>query len=145
MIKAVYAGNYIQQKEGNGKGKRFHLYNVYGSSEEMQDYINSPQFKKYPINAKDGTPQFRTMYIDALRDELPLYKKQDGNYTLDGSETGKDVARIEALASISPALEAQYAARILDKAMGPVASTKAVSALFAEPVSDGTDADITEM
>jgi hypothetical protein len=145
MIKAVYVGNYIQRKEGAGKGQTFHLYNVYGSAEEMQDYINSPQFKKYPTNAPDGTPQFRTMYMDALRDELPLYKKQDGNYTLDGSESRKDISRIDALAKISPALEAQFASRVLDKVMGPVASNKAVNALFAEPVSDGTDANITEM
>lgn len=144
MIKAVYVGNYIQKKEGAGKGQTFHLYNVYGSAEELQDYINSPQFKKYPINAADGTPQFRTMYMDALRDELPLYKKQDGNYTLDGAESRKDISRIEALSKISPALESQFAARVLDKVM-PSASPKAVNAIFAEPVSDGTDANITEM
>jgi len=145
MIKAVYFDNYIQRKEGAGKGKTFHLYNVYGSAEEMQDYINSPQFKKHSIYAADGTPQFRTMYMDALRDELPLYKKQDGNYTLNGSESRKDISRIEALAKISPALETQFASRVLDNVMGPVASNKAVNALFAEPVSDGTDANITEM
>lgn len=145
MIKAVYAGNYIQQKEGPGKGKTFHLYNVYGTAEEMQDYINCPQFKKYPVHSDDGTPQFRTQYMDALYDELPLYKKQSGDYTLDGSITRKEISRIGVLAGISPALETQFAARILDKALGATPK-QAVNALFASaPVSDGSDTDLSEM
>ena len=35
------------------------------------------------------------MYMDALRDELPVYKKQDGNFTLDGSETRKDLTMMD--------------------------------------------------
>jgi hypothetical protein len=136
MITAVYAGNYRQVKDGAGKGKLFHLYDLMGPADEMEDYINSPQFKQYPVRSKAGLPQFRTMYIDALNDSLPLYKKQDGNYTLDASETNKQVAKLDALRSISPSLEAQYATRLVDKMTGQV-SQKLSNALFGnEPAGD---------
>jgi hypothetical protein len=136
MITAKYAGNYRQKKEGPGKGKLFHLYDLMGPADEMEDYINSPQFKQYPVRSKAGLPQFRTMYMDALNEVLPLYKKEDGNYTLDGSETNKEVAKLEALRSISPTLEAQYATRLVDKMTGQV-SQKLSNALFGnEPAGD---------
>ena len=56
--------------------------------------------------------------MDALKDELPLYKKQDGNFTLDGSETRKDLARASALDAVSPSLGAKFAERLVDKVAG---------------------------
>jgi hypothetical protein len=144
MIKAVYAGNYRQTKEGAGKGKVFHLYDLSGPADEMEDYINSPQFKQYPVRNSAGLPQFRTMYIDALNDELPLYKKQDGNYTLDVTETNKQVAKLDALRNISPALEAQYATRLVDNMTGQV-SQKLSNALFGNDASAEKPADFDKM
>jgi hypothetical protein len=47
----------------------------------------------HPCKSQD----FLYVIKNALRDELPLYLKQDGNYTLDQSETRKDTARLEML------------------------------------------------
>ena len=58
------------------------------------------------------------MYMDALRDELPVYKKQDGNFTLDGSETRKDLTRAEMLEQQSPALASKFADRVMAKISG---------------------------
>ena len=58
------------------------------------------------------------MYMDALRDELPVYKKQDGNFTLDGSETRKDLTRAEMLEQQSPALANKFADRVMAKISG---------------------------
>ena len=140
MLQATYVGNYVQVKEGPGKGKTFHLYNVTGTKEELKDYVNSPQFKSYPVRDKDGTPQFRTMYMDPLYDVLPLYKKQNGDYTLDGSESRKDISRMTALAGISKSLEEQFATRLVDKITG--APRVIVTApKIAEPSSEATGED----
>jgi hypothetical protein len=144
MIKAVYADNFRQVKEGAGKGKLFHLYDLSGPADEMEDYINSPQFKQWPIRNAQGLPQFKTMYIDPLRDELPLYKKQDGNYTLNSSETNKQVAKLEALRGISSTLEAQYATRLVDNMTGQV-SQKLSNALFGNDASAEKPADFDKM
>ena len=116
---ATYDSNFVQSKEGAGKGKTFHRYNVSGTKEELKEFTKSPQFKTYPRNcAKTGAPQIVTMYMDALRDELPVYQKQDGNFTLDGSETRKDLTRAEMLEQQSPALASKFADRVMAKISG---------------------------
>lgn len=116
MIKAVKVpgGSYIQQKEGAGKGKRFYIFNVIGTAEEVAEYTNSPQFKQYPLHAKDGTPQYRTMYLP-LMDTCPMYKKQDGNFTLDESEINDDLARMGDDRVKGTALEAMFAQKVASK------------------------------
>jgi hypothetical protein len=142
-LKAVYVGNYIR-KEGEQKGKTFHIYTIKGAVEDIKQYVNSPQFKKYPRKSATGEPQMHTMYMDAFRDELPLYLKQDGNFTLDQSETRKDVARLELLEQTSSILATAFANRLADKVFGAgKVSAKSVSA-FTEPVANGDDAALNE-
>lgn len=120
---ATYDSNFVQIKEGAGKGKTFHRYNISGTKAELTEFKASPQFKEYPRTcAKTGAPQIVTMYMDALRDELPVYKKQDGNFTLDGSETRKDLTRAEMLEQQSPALASKFADRVMAKISGVPAS-----------------------
>lgn len=114
MIKAVKSGSYRQVKEGAGKGKTFYIFNVIGTKEELQDYVNSPQFKQYPLHAEDGTPQFRTMYLP-LMDTCPLYKKQDGNYTIDESEINDDLTRMSDDRVKGTALEQMFAEKVAQK------------------------------
>lgn len=143
MLKAIYSGNYIR-KEGEFKGETFHIYDITGTSEELKQYMNTPQFKQYPRKSANGTPQMHTMYMDALRDELPLYLKQDGNYTLDQSETRKDTARLDALNKLgNPVLANAFANRLADKVFGAGKVTNSVaSAFIADPVSKGDDATL---
>lgn len=143
-LQAVYVSNYIR-KEGEQKGKTFHVYTIKGTSEELKQYMNTPQFKKYPRKSATGEPQMHTMYMDALRDELPLYLKQDGNYTLDQSETRKDTARLEMLNQTSSVLASAFANRLADKVFGAgrVSSSQA-SAFIDEPVASGDDATLNE-
>ena len=145
MLKAVYSGNYIR-KEGEHKGETFHIYDITGTSEELKQYMNTPQFKKYPRKSANGTPQMHTMYMDALRDELPLYLKQDGNYTLDQSETRKDTARLDLLNKMgSTVLATAFANRLADKVFGAgKVSAKSVSAFVEEPANSGDDAELNE-
>lgn len=120
---ATYDSNYVQIKEGAGKGKTFHRYNISGTPAELKEFKASPQFKEHPRKcAKTGAPQIVTMYMDALRDELPVYKKQDGNFTLDGSETRKDLTIAEMLEQQSPALASKFADRVMAKISGVPAS-----------------------
>jgi hypothetical protein len=85
------------------------------------------------------------MYMDAFRDELPLYLKQDGNFTLDQSETRKDVARLEMLEQTSSVLASAFANRLADKVFGAgkVSSSQA-NAFIQEPVANGDDAALNE-
>jgi len=144
MLKAVYSGNYIR-KEGEQKGKTFHIYTIKGTTEEIKQYMNSPEFKQYPRKSASGEPQKHTMYMDAFRDELPLYLKQDGNFTLDQSETRKDVARLEMLEQTSSVLASAFANRLADKVFGAgkVSSSQA-NAFIPEPVANGDDAALNE-
>lgn len=143
-LTAVYVGNYIRQ-EGDHKGKTFHIYTIKGSVAELKEYMNTPQFKTYPRKSPTGEPQMHTMYMDAFRDELPLYKKQDGNYTLDQSETRKDVSRLEILEQTSSVLATAFANRLADKVFGPSKITaKQASAFIDEPVASGDDAELNE-
>lgn len=143
-LTAVYVGNYIR-KEGEQKGKTFHIYTIKGTVAELKEYANTPQFKKYPRKSATGEPQMHTMYMDAFRDELPLYLKQDGNFTLDQSETRKDVARLELLEQTSSVLATAFANRLADKVFGAgKVSSKSVSAFVEEPASSGDDAELNE-
>jgi len=143
-LKAVYVGNYIR-KEGEQKGKTFHIYTIKGSVEDLKQYVNSPQFKKYPRKSATGEPQMHTMYMDAFRDELPLYKKQDGNFTLDQSETRKDLSRLELIEQTgNSVLAARFADRLADKVFGAgKVSAKSVSA-FVDDTADGNDASLND-
>ena len=143
MLKAIYSGNYIR-KEGEHKGETFHIYDITGTSEELKQYMSTPQFKKYPRKSANGTPQMHTMYMDALRDELPLYLKQDGNYTLDQSETRKDTARLDLLNKMgSTVLATAFAKKLADKVFGAgKVSSSTASAFIVEPVANGDDATL---
>jgi hypothetical protein len=143
-MKAVYASNYLR-KEGEQKGKTFHIYTIKGTTAELKAYMATPQFKKYPRKSDAGEPQMHTMYMDALRDELPLYKKQDGNYTLDQSETRKDTSRLELLQQSSTVLASAFANRLADKVFGAGrVSLATASAFIEEPVASGEDAELDE-
>jgi len=102
-LQANYVGNYIRTA-GEHKGKTFHIYTISGNTAELKLYANTKQFKAYPRKSATGELQMHTMYMDALRDTLPLYLKQNGDYTLDQSETRKDTARMALLQDSSPAL-----------------------------------------
>ena len=143
-MKAVYSSNYIR-KDGEQKGKTFHIYTVKGTAVELKAYMATTQFKKYPRKSDAGEPQMHTMYMDALRDELPLYKKQDGNYTLDQSETRKDTARLEMLEQSSSVLASAFATRLADKVFGAgKVSSSVASSFIEEPVASGDDAELDE-
>lgn len=144
-LTATLVSNYVQTKEGKGKGKTFHVYNVTGSPEALKKYTNSPQFKQYPRQSATGTPQFVTMYMDALRDTLPLYLKYDkSGYTLDQAESRKDLARMEMLDKQSPSLAKLVGQRIVDKIYGTsnVSSNTANGFIPEEVTSDGEGADL---
>jgi hypothetical protein len=144
-LTAVYVGNYIR-KEGEQKGKTFHIYTIKGTVAELKEYASTPQFKKYPRKSATGELQMHTMYMDAFRDELPLYKKQDGNFTLDQSETRKDLSRLELIEQTgNSVLAARFADRLADKVFGAgKVSAKSVSAFVEEPASSGDDAELNE-
>ena len=143
MLKASYASNYRQVKEGNGKGKLFHRYDVTGTQAELDEYINCPQFKEHPRhNESTGAPQFVTMYMDAFNDVLPLYKKQNGNYTLDSTESNKNVAKLEALRGMSLAMESMFAQSLVAKMLGGQVPTKVSDAVFA---NEATTDDFNEV
>jgi hypothetical protein len=142
-MKAIYSSNYIR-KEGEQKGKTFHIYTVKGTVAELKQFISTPQFKKYPRKSPTGEPQMHTMYMDALRDELPLYLKQDGNYTLDQSETRKDTSRLEMLEGISPTLASTFANKLAEKIFGAGKVSNANAFLQEEVVANGDDAELNE-
>ena len=145
-MKAIYESNYVQTKDGAGKGKVFHIYSIVGTKEELAEYVNSPQFKKYPRNNKiTGAPQLVTMYMDPLRDELPLYKKDNGDFTLDGSETRKDVSRIEALAKISPAMESAFASELVKKITAPKGMAERIAQQAAAIQQETTPAQLDKI
>jgi hypothetical protein len=143
-LTANYVGNYIR-KEGEQKGKTFHIYTIQGTVAELKEYANTPQFKKYPRKSATGELQMHTMYMDAFNDTLPLYKKQDGNYTLDQSETRKNLSRLELLQDASPALANAFADRLADKVFGAGKTTTTIAnAFIQDAVSTGDDAELNE-
>jgi len=123
-LTAVYVGNY-PRKEGKHQGKTFHVY--------------------YPRKSATGEPQMHTMYMDALRDELPLYKKQNGDFTLDQSETRKDMSRMELLQEVAPVMATAFANKLADKVFGAgKVSSSTANAFIPEPVSSGDDSELNE-
>lgn len=124
-LTATYESNFVQTKEGAGKGQTFHRYTINGTKAELKEFTSSKQFKAYPRHNALGQPQIVTLYMDALRDVLPVYKKQDGNFTLDQSETRKDLARAQALEQMSPQLASKFADSVMSKITGKVASVVA--------------------
>ena len=141
-LTANYVGNYIR-KEGEHKGKTFHIYTIQGTVAELKLYADTKQFKAYPRKSATGELQMHTMYMDALRDVLPLYKKQNGDYTLDQSETRKEMSRLEILQGSSPAMATQFASILADKVFGAGKTTSTVAnAFIQEPVTSGDDAEL---
>lgn len=141
-LTANYVGNYIRQ-EGDHKGKTFHIYTILGNTAELKLYANTKQFKAYPRKSATGEIQMHTMYMDALRDILPLYLKQNGDYTLDQSETRKEMSRLEILQVSSPAMATQFASRLADKVFGAGKTTSTVAnAFIQEPVTSGDNAEL---
>lgn len=141
-MKAIYSSNYLR-KEGEHKGKTFHIYTIKGTVEELKTNMSTPQFKKYPRKSPTGEPQMHTMYMDALRDELPMYLKQNGDYTLDQSETRKEMSRLEILQGSSPAMATAFANRLADKVFGAGKVSNA-NAFIQEPVATGADAALND-
>jgi hypothetical protein len=143
-LQAVYQSNYIR-KEGDHKGKTFHVYTIKGTPAELKTYTSSPQFKKYPRKSATGEPQMHTMYMDALRDELPLYLKPDGNFTLDQADTRKNLSRLEILQESAPAMATAFANRLADTVFGSgKVSNNTANAFIPEPASDGKGAELDE-
>ncbi len=141
-LTANYVGNYIRTA-GEHKGKTFHIYTISGNTAELKLYANTKQFKAYPRKSATGELQMHTMYMDALRDTLPLYLKQNGDYTLDQSETRKDTARMALLQDSSPALANQFASRLADKIFGAgKVSSSTANSFIQEPVASGEDAEL---
>ena len=141
-LTANYVGNYIRTA-GDHKGKTFHIYTIQGTVAELKLYANTKQFKAYPRKSATGELQMHTMYMDALRDSLPLYLKQNGDYTLDQSETRKDTARMALLQDSSPALANQFASRLADKIFGAgKVSSSTANSFIQEPVASGENAEL---
>ena len=111
----------------------FHRYDVTGTQAELDEYTKSAQFVAHPRhNEKTGGPQFVTMYIDLMSDSLPWYKKRDGNYTLDSTETNKQVAKLEAAAALGSKVENAFANALVAKIMGGQVDKKVTNAVFAD-------------
>jgi hypothetical protein len=117
-MKAVYVAS-----PRSKKGNVFHIYNVVGTTQEIEAYKSSPNFVKYPSVGPNGEIQFITNYI-AMEDEVGMIQKKDGNFTLDTGTFNKDVARLNAVAEASAVLADKFADRLADKLSG---GAKAVS------------------
>lgn len=115
-LKAKLVGNY-PRKDGEHKGKLFYVYDISGPEDEIKKYKDSPSQKKWPrVNSVTGAPQLHTMFLDPLSNTNPLYLKQDGNYTLDKSETNLTIGRLEALRNMAPELIPNYTNHISESA-----------------------------
>jgi hypothetical protein len=135
-MKAIYVAS-----PRSKKGNVFHIYNVVGTTQELEDYKNSPNFKQYPSLGPNGEIQFITNYI-GMEDEMNLVQKRDGNFTLDTGTFNKDIARLNAVASASSVLADKFADRLADKLSNgtAVAAKRTVAVQFVdEPVDDNLD------
>jgi len=140
-LKATRSGNYVR-KDGDHKGKTFFTYDITGSTADMKKFTDSANFKTYPRHSATGVPQIHTMYMDPLRKQNPLYQKQDGNFTLDQSETRDDLGVLQALREQAPELIPGFTAVVLEKSFG-VRKTND-SMLAPEPVTS-KGADLTDV
>lgn len=150
-LKATRVSNYVVQKEGPSKGKTYFVYNITGPADEIKKFINSPNQKQYPRKCKvTGTPQLHTQYIDPLKKENPLYLKDDGNYTLDQSETREKFGVLNALKDQAPELVAGYTAVLIQEAFGSGQASATQLSGFAQPAittpgSDGSGSDLGDV
>ena len=135
-MKAVYTAS-----PRSKKGNVFHIYNVVGTAQEIEEYKNSPNFKQYPAIGPKGEIQFITNYI-SMEDEVNMILKKDGNFTLDTGTFNKDIARLNAMSEASAVLADKFADRLADKLSNgsAVAAKRTVAVQFAdEPVDDNLD------
>ena len=134
-MKAIYVAS-----PRSKKGNIFHIYNVVGSVQEIEEYKNSPNFKQYPSFGPAGEVQFITNYI-GMEDEMNLVKKKDGNFTLDQGTFNKDVARLNAVAEASAVLADKFADRLAEKLAGSASAKRATKAftVVEETVEDTTE------
>jgi len=134
-LKAVYASNYVRTS-GDHKGKTFHVYTIEGSAKDLKVFENSEHFTKYPRwsseDKKTRKPQIHTLFMDDLYDTVPLYKTFAGGYTLDKSESRKDLARIENLEQRSVTLAGRFADRLADKVFGKTTVSTEVANAFVQ-------------
>lgn len=133
-MKAIYVAS-----PRSKKGNIFHIYNVVGSVQEIEEYKNSPNFKQYPSIGPNGEIQFITNYI-GMEDEMNLVKKRDGNFTLDTGSFNKDIARLNAVAEASAVLADKFADRIADKLSTSTSARRLQNvAIQVEETADTTD------
>lgn len=133
-MKAIY----VSSPYGKN-GKMFHIYNVVGTTQELEDYKNSPNFKQYPSFGENGEVQYLTNFI-SMEDEVPMIKKRNGDYTLDNSKFNKDIARLNAVAEASSVLANKFAERLADGMTSATASVRTKSfKVVEETVEDTTD------
>lgn len=139
-MKAIYVAS-----PRSKKGNIFHIYNVVGSVQEIEEYKNSPNFKQYPSIGPNGEIQFITNYI-GMEDEMQLVKKRDGNFTLDTGSFNKDIARLNAVAEASAVLADKFADRIADRIAGSAtASVRTKSFKVVEEPADETTDNLDNM
>ena len=141
-LKATRSGNYVR-KDGDHKGKTFFTYDITGSTADMKKFTDSANFKTYPRHSATGVPQIHTMYMDPLRKQNPLYQKQDGNFTLDQSETRDDLGVLQALREQAPELISGFVAVVQQKAWGT--SIKQDSSMLTPETVTGKGADLTDV
>jgi hypothetical protein len=133
-MKAIYSAS-----PRSKKGNIFHIYNVVGTTQEIEDYKSSPNFVKYPSFGPSGEVQYITNYI-AMEDEVNLIKKKDGNFTLDTGSFNKDVARLNAVAEASAVLADKFADKLADKLAGSASAKRATKAFtVVEETVEDTD------
>lgn len=133
-MKAIYVAS-----PRSKKGNIFHIYNVVGSVQEIEEYKNSPNFKQYPSFGPAGEVQFITNYI-GMEDEMNLVKKKDGNFTLDTGSFNKDIARLNAVAEASAVLADKFADRLADKLSTSTSARRLQNvAIQVEETADTTD------
>ena len=141
-MKAVYTAS-----PRGKKGNVFHIYNVEGTVAEIEEYKNSPNFKKYPSIGPKGEIQFITNYI-SMEDEVKMVLKKDGNFTLDNGSFNKDIARLNTVAEASAVLADKFADRIADKFISASASVSKKSfktvEVAEEEVAEVADAKDTD-
>jgi hypothetical protein len=137
-MKAIYVAS-----PRSKKGNIFHIYNVEGTVQEIEDYKNSPNFKKYPSVGPAGEIQFITNYI-SMDDVVELVKKRDGNYTLDQGTFNKDVARLNAVADASAVLADKFADRLADKMVSASSKVRRSAIPFAEETAEETTTEVED-
>ena len=138
-MKAIYVAS-----PRSKKGNIFHIYNVVGTPQEIEEYKNSPNFKQYPSVGPAGEVQFITNYI-GMEDEMNLVKKRDGNFTLDTGSFNKDIARLNAVAEASAVLADKFADRIADKLSSATASVRTKAFKVVEETADDTTDSLDNM